>query len=269
MKVKNKTVIAPELNTTPTEVEDNDVDFDMSEYIQAEADKKAEQELVNKPLEVNEVEDLNTSEDVFDSLGYTETALKEAELKELKDSAVLQKVDQVMSAMDNVVIKQAGVLEKNADQLQMMTESVSKAVESQSQMVSSIAKAIDAKFDMQNQTTKQLVDNRVEEAITAPYLEVSDIVQKRKRKERIRSLVVLALVGVVIFFCLRNEHIRLRVSIIANDIKDIAVGIYNGENVSSNQLIKDLGIHINDVNTKYFDDNGNEITAEEYYKLMH
>ncbi len=269
MKVRKSTdLIQDEVNTIEATDVVDDVDFDMSEYIASEAEKRAADDEHNKPLEVSEVDDTCTN--IFDAgVGYSEKALREAEKREMQDSAVLQKVDEAMTTIQNsmtdVVMKQANVIEKNADQMQMMTESVSKAVESQSQMVSSIAKAIDAKFDSQNQQMKQLIDNHVEEAVTVPYLEVTEIVNKRKKKERLKGLAILLVIGVLFFFCMRNEHIRLRVNIIANDIKDIAVGIYNGENVSSNQLFHDLGIHINDVNTVYYDENGNQITKEEYY----
>ena len=250
-------------------------DTDISEEVEIKKPARSPRSLLETPADVIEVED----EDLGDVLSSEEAYQAEQEQKRI-DSKVLDAVDsnmtEIRTSMNDVILKQAQVLEKNADSMQSMQENLTTVIKSQSEMVSSISRAIDNRFNQQDKYVSGLVEEKIEtkvdevvyDAVTRPIDKQN---KKRRRKKILNFLwgtVKFALVALVCLSLYSNEAIRVRIGLVATDVKEIVVGIINGEEVSSNKLIRDLGIKLNKINTVYYDENNNEITAEEYFNLL-
>lgn len=228
-----------------------------------------------KPIEAQEVED----EDLGDVATSDELYHIKEEQKKV-DNQVLEAVDSSMSeiktSMNDVILKQAQVLEKNADSMQSMQENLTTVVKSQSEMVSSISKAIDKRLSQQDTYVSGLVEDKVGvavdevvyDAVAKPIQKQNKKRRKKKNKEKLWGMIKFLIVALICFFLYSNEGIRIRIGLVATDIKNIIVDALTGEEVSTNKLVYDLGIKLHKINTVYYDESGKEISAEEYYKRL-
>ena len=261
------------LDTTPA-FEETDMDLgDMTFADSGSTDNSTLNGVSEVTNEATEVEDI----DIGDISGSDEVyRIKEA--SRIIDSKVLSTVDSSMSeiktSMNDVILKQAEVLEKNAESMQSMQENISTVVKSQSELVSSISKAIDKKLT-QNDADRivGLVESRVDEVVydtvAEPIKKQNKRRRRRRRSQRLWGILKFAALLLTCIFLYTNDTTRERIGLVASDIRDIVVGIVNGEDVSSNKLVRDLGIKLHKINTVYYDEDGNEISEEEYYRQLY
>lgn len=250
--------------------EANEIDIDLGAMTFEEIEKEVRSPL-DLPIEAKEVED----ED-FGDIGSSDELYHLKEEQKKVDSKVLDTVDssmnEIRTSMNDVILKQAQVLEKNADSMQSMQENLTTVVKSQSEMVSTISKAIDKKLNQQElyvsglveETVVSKVDEVVFDTVAKPLEKQNKKRKRRKRLNQMWGILRFAVIAMICIFLYCNESTRVRIGLVATDIKEIAIGIINGEDVSSNKLVYDLGIKLNKINTVYYDENGDEISEDEY-----
>lgn len=225
----------------------------------------------NKKSVAQEVEDF----DLGDVSSADELYRMQDEQKKV-DSKVLSAVDSNMSeiknSMNDIILKQAQVLEKNADSMQSMQDNLTTVVKSQSEMVSSISRAIDKKFSQQDGYVSGLVEEKVDEvvydAVAKPIEKQNKKRRRRKRGSQLWGIIKIAIILLVCVFLYTNDSTRTRIGLVATDVKEIVVDIINGEEVSTNKLVRDLGVKLHKINTVYYDEEGNEISEEEYLEKV-
>lgn len=245
-----------------------DIDMDLGDMTFAEDDEaNPDKEVANTPEDASEVEDIELGD-----IAGSDEIYRVKEASKLLDSHVAETVNSSMSeiktSISDVVLKQAQVLEKNAESMQSMQDNVSTMVKSQSELVSSISKAIDKKFS--DDKISGMIENKVDEVVYDTVAEPIKKQNKRRRRKKTTRFIwgiikFAALIGICIFLY-TNDATRERIGLVASDVRDIVVGIANGEDVSSNKLVSDLGIKLHKINTVYYDEEGNEISEEEYYR---
>lgn len=254
--------------------EADEVDIDLGEMTFEETEKEVISPL-NPPIAAQEVED----ED-FGDVGSSDELYHLKEEQKKADSKVLDAVDSNMSeikaSMNDVILKQAQVLEKNADSMQSMQENLTTVVKSQSEMVSTISKAIDKKLTQQEIYVSGLVEEKVVSKVGEAVCDAVEeplYKQKRKRRRRQRNQFIggilrFIFILFVFYILLRNDYVRVRIGLVVTEIKNIVVDIVTGDETTSNKLIKDLGVNLNEINTVYYDEDGNEISKEEYLEKI-
>ena len=230
------------------------------------------------------------STEVDDDMDISGTA-SEDELYRMREhsaaieSEMISRVDNHMekinSTMQDTIKAQADAIAKSSEVNEKMTENISIMVQSQSKIVDTMTKAIDQHLD---NTAKQLtanldsridkvidvkVDDTVYETVEKPLTEHN---KRRQRRKRIEFIWMMIKIGVVLLICLflyANKATRMRIGLVVNDFKNVITGIVKGdENVNTNKLVKDLGVDLHRANQIYYDENGNEISEEEYYKKL-
>lgn len=91
--------------------------------------------------------------------------------------------------------------------------------------------------------------------------------RKRDIKEKIGAITKGVVVVLVVLFILGNAQLRLRFALVFKDLGDMFVSLMHGEDTSSNKLVedmfRDLGNELNDVNTIQADDKGFSIDNQE------
>lgn len=252
-------------------VENIDVDLGDMTFAESEkTDNSDKQGVSNMPTEASEVEDIELG-----NIADSDEIYRVKEASKILDSHVLDTVDssmtEIKTSMNDVILKQAQVLEKNAESMQSMQDNVNTMVRSQSELVSSISKAIDKKFS--EDKISGLIENKVDEVVydtvAEPIKKQNKRRKRRKRNQKLWGIIKFAALVLTCIFLYTNDATRTRIGLVASDIRDIVVGIVNGEDVSSNKLVRDLGIKLHKINTVYYDEDGNEISEEEYYRLKY
>lgn len=248
-----------------------EVDVDLGTMTFEEAVEKISthnvQSVASQEVEDEDLGDVATSDELYH--------IKEEQKK--VDNQVLDAVDSSMSAikasMNDVILKQAQILEKNADSMQSMQENLTTVVKSQSEMVSSISRAIDKKFSQQDVYVSGLVEDKVDavvyDAVAKPINEQNEKRRNKEKRKKFWGIIRLLIIGFLLSSLYFNESTRVRIGLVATDIKNIIVDIVNGKEVTGNKLIYDLGVKLNKINTVYYDEDGNEITEEEYYRSLY
>ena len=245
-----------------------------------------------------EPEELDIAEDLDLDLGDTDAryrdkqVAKQADSKtldgvlDLKDkvsdveskvSGVESNVSSLADKVDDVVSKQASALENTTQTMTTMQSSLDSVLNSQVKLMDTMTDAIQRKYraGIPESSVQPSVQSEVLPLISQPLLTQNERLKSKQRKERIwgitKALALVSLIGLVMV----NDTARNKVVTIAVDIKDIVVGLATNQDVSSNKLLEDLGIELSDEievhnkNKIYFDESGNKITEEEYYRKLY
>lgn len=271
---RDKPIIQPmkKVDTAPI-AEETDMDFgDMTFADSGSTDSSTSNGVSKVADDATEVEDIDIGD-----ISSSDEVYRIKEASKIIDSKVLSTVDSSMSeiktSMNDVILKQAEVLEKNAESMQCMQENITTVVKSQSELVSSISKAIDKKLTQNDDRIIGLVESRVDEVVydtvAEPIKKQNKRRRRRRRNQRFWGILKFAALALTCIFLYTNDTTRERIGLVASDIRDIVVGIVNGEDVSSNKLVRDLGIKLHKINTVYYDEEGNEISEEEYYRQLY
>lgn len=140
-------------------------------------------------------------------------------------------------------------------------------------MVSSISRAIDKKFSQQDVYVSGLVEDKVDavvyDAVAKPINEQNEKRRNKEKRKKFWGIIRLLIIGFLLSSLYFNESTRVRIGLVATDIKNIIVDIVTGKEVTGNKLIYDLGVKLNKINTVYYDEDDNEITEEEYYRSLY
>lgn len=180
------------------------------------------------------------------------------------ENKFVSEVQDIKGSLTNIVEKQAEALVKNTEHMDNMQHNMTTIIDSQANLVNSVSKAIDSKFNQQRVNYIDAVDNQIQEVVVEPLQEI----RRKRRFKRVSTGVIKFLVIAGICLILWGiPACRAKIILISGDIKDIVVGIYNGEEVSSNKLVEDLGFRLSAITTKYYDASGNLISEEEYLRL--
>lgn len=124
---------------------------------------------------------------------------------------------------------------------------------------------------------KQVVETVLDEETTNKLSKYEKRRRSRERRRKLGFIIKLLVVLAIAVILYRNDATRERIAILVTDAVDFVQRIVNkDEDSSSNKLVNDalnsLGTKLNDINTTqntkyiYLDENGNQISEEEYLK---
>lgn len=151
-----------------------------------------------------------------------------------------------------------------------------KASKSDKNSKSSTAKTNDAVVSDADKI-KQVVETVLDEETTNKLSKYEKRRRSRERRRKLGFIIKLLVVLAIAVILYRNDATRERIAILVTDAVDFVQRIVNkDEDSSSNKLVNDalnsLGTKLNDINTTqntkyiYLDENGNQISEEEYLK---
>lgn len=222
------------------------------ERARKEANVKSEE--ISSPVEVdsNEVEDID--------LGIPNVAEAEKEYREATGESKGQP-----EVVTNTVVREI-----------IRTVPSDKASKSDKNSKSSTEKTNDVGVS-DTDKIKQVVETVLDEETTNKLSKYEKRRRSRERRRKLGFIIKLLVVLAIAVILYRNDATRERIAILVTDAVDFVQRIVNkDEDSSSNKLVNDalnsLGTKLNDINTTqntkyiYLDENGNQISEEEYLK---
>lgn len=222
------------------------------ERARKEANAKSEE--ISSPVEVDsdEVEDID--------LGIPNVAEAEKEYREATGESKGQP-----EVVTNTVVREI-----------IRTVPSDKSSKSDKNSKSSTAKSNDAGVS-DTDKIKQVVETVLDEETTNKLSKYEKRRRSRERRRKLGFIIKLLVVLAIAVILYRNDATRERIAILVTDAVDFVQRIVNkDEDSSSNKLVNDalnsLGTKLNDINTTqttkyiYLDENGNQISEEEYLK---